>query len=116
MSRTRIVNISIRVLDETNTIVDLEGAIDLSNSHDLRTKLFESLSATPRLLLNMSGIRYIDSSGIATLVEVFKQAQRLQKDFVLFGLDATVHKVLKLTNLLGVFRVFDTEAHALEGS
>ena len=94
----------------------LEGAIDLSNSHNLRTKLFERLSTTPQLLLNMSRIQYIDSSGIATLVEVLKQTRTLQKDFALFGLDATVHKVLKLTNLLGVFRVFDTEAHALEGS
>ena len=115
MSRTRIVNISVRVLDETNTVVDLEGAIDLSNSHILRTKLFETLSATPRLLLNMSGIRYIDSSGIATLVEVLKQARTLQKDFVLFGMATAVHDVLKLTNLLGVFRAFDTEEHALEG-
>jgi len=115
MSRTRILNISVRVLDETNTVVDLEGAIDLYNSHSLRTKLFEALSATPRLLLNMSGIRYIDSSGIATLIEVLKQARTLQKDFVLFAMATAVHDVLKLTNLLGVFRAFDTEEHALEG-
>ena len=114
MSRTRVLNISVRVLDETNTVVDLEGAIDLSNSQGLRTKLFERLSATPRLLLNMSGIRYIDSSGIATLVELLKQAQTLRKDFVMFGLSTAVHGVLKLTNLLGVFRIFDTEEHALE--
>src|SRR5262249_42324484 len=99
-----------------NTVVDLEGAIDLANSRDLRTKLFERLPSTPRLLLNMSGIRYIDSSGIATLVEVLKQARTLQKDFALFGLGPAVHDVLKLTNLLKVFRVFDTEERALAGS
>ena len=115
MSRTRILNISVRVLDAANTVVDLEGTIDLQNSRGLRTKLFESLPATSRLALNMSGIRYIDSSGIATLVEVLKQARDLQKDFVLFGLGPAVHDVLKLTNLLGIFRVTDTEEHALDG-
>ena len=63
----------------------------------------------------MTGIRYIDSSGIATLIEVLKEARRLEKDFVLFGLGQPVHDVLKLTNLLGVFRVFDTEERALQG-
>ena len=115
MSRVRILNISVRVVDPANTIVDLEGAIDLQNSRGLRTTLFERLNATSRLALNMNGIRYIDSSGIATLVEVLKEARHLEKDFVLFGLGKAVHDVLKLTNLLGVFRVLDTEEHALGG-
>ena len=89
--------------------------IDLHNSRGLRTTLFERLSETSRLVLNMTGVRYIDSSGIATLVEVYKQARHLEKDFVLFGLGKTVYDVLKLTNLLGVFRVTDTEEHALGG-
>src|SRR5713226_5839489 len=99
MSRTRILNISVRVLDAANTVVDLEGTIDLQNSRGLRTTLFEKLSATSRLALNMTGIRYIDSSGIATLIEVLKQARNLEKDFVLFGLGQAVRDVLKLTNL-----------------
>lgn len=114
MSQTQILNISIRLVDAANTVVDLEGKINLQNSRGLRTTLFEKLRSTSRLALNMSRIRYIDSSGIATLIEVLKEARALQKDFVLFGLGPTVHQVLKLTNLLGVFRVSDTEEQALQ--
>ena len=114
MSPARILNISVRVLDAAHTVVDLEGVIDLQSSPGLRTALFDKLAVTSRLALNMSGIRYIDSSGIATLIEVLKKARNLKKDFVLFGLGPAVHGVLKLTNLLGVFRVFDTEEHALD--
>jgi len=110
---SRILNISVRILNPTNTVVDLEGGIDLQNSHGLRATLFEKLSGTSRLALNMTGIRYVDSSGIATLIEVLKKARSLKKDFVLFGLGQSVHDVLKLTNLLGVFHVFDTEEQAL---
>src|SRR5262249_39030277 len=99
MTRARILNISVRVLDPANTVVDLQGAIDLQNSRGLRTTLFERLPTTSRLILNMTGIGYIDSSGIATLVEVFKQARHMEKDFVLFGLGPAVHDVLRLTNL-----------------
>ena len=115
MGAARVLNISVRVLGPENTVIDLEGRIDLRNSHGLRTLLFERLSTTSRLLLNMSGIEYIDSSAIATLVEVLKKSRDLQKDFALFGLGQRVHDVLKLTSLLGVFQVFDTEEDALRG-
>jgi anti-sigma B factor antagonist len=115
MGLPRILKFSFRTRDNA-IVADLEGSIDLQNSHGLRTALFEKLAATPRLALNMTGIRYIDSSGIATLIEVLKQTRDLNKDFVLFGLGPTVYDVLKLTRLLGVFRIVDTEEHALEAS
>ncbi len=114
MSPARTLNISVRHLDR-GTVIDLEGAIDLQNSHGLRTTLFENLATASRLALNMTGIRYIDSSGIATLIEALKKSRDLKKDLVLFGLGRAVYDVLKLTNLLGVFRISDTEEHALDG-
>jgi anti-sigma B factor antagonist len=108
---TRELKISVRAVAK-GTVMDLEGGIDLGNSRVLRTALFDSLPATPRLALNLTGIRYIDSSGIATLIEGLKKARDLQKEFVLFGLGPAVHDVLKLTNLLGVFQIVDSENQA----
>lgn len=114
MGRTRTLKISVRASARA-TVVDLEGTVDLGNSPALRATLFEAVLTTSRLALNMSGVDYIDSSGIATLIEAFKKAKDLKKGFVLFGLGPAVHHVLKLTNLLGVFQVFDSEEHALQG-
>jgi anti-sigma B factor antagonist len=115
MSPARVLNISIRSRDQA-IVVDLEGAIDLQNSPGLRTTLFEKLAEASTLAVNMTGVRYIDSSGIATLIEVLKKARDSKKDFVLFGLGASVYDVLKLTNLLGVFRITNTEEDALKKS
>ena len=95
--------------------MDLEGEIDVATSTTFRTKLFEMLPLTSRLALNMSGVRYIDSAGIATLVEVQMKATQMEKNLALFGLPTRVHDVLKLTRLLGYFRVFDSEEHAVAG-
>ena len=108
----RTLKISIRNVANA-TIVDLDGSITLENSATLRKTLFENVTAAPGLALNLTGIRYIDSSGIATLIEAFKKSRDTNKEFLLFGLGAPVHDVLKLTNLLGVFRTFNTEAEAL---
>ena len=109
----QILKTSVRVLPNA-TILDLEGGIDIGNSPGLRATLLERIPTTSRVVLNMTGIRYIDSSGIATLIQGLKKARDLKKAFVLFGLGPAVYDVLKLTNLLGVFQIVENEERALE--
>ena len=94
-------------------VVEVDGEVDLGTSPDLRQTLFDLLSKKPRLALNLGGLRYIDSSGIATLLEVLKSAQRLQKDFVLFGLSPGVQNAFRLTHVNRLFRIVETEEQAL---
>ena len=104
--------ISIRDAGETK-IVEVEGDVDLGTSPDLRRTLFDALHEARRLALNLAAIRYIDSSGIATLLEVLKDSQRRNKAFVLFGLSPAVQQVFHLTHVVRIFQVFQTEEEAL---
>jgi anti-sigma B factor antagonist len=94
-------------------IVDVAGDVDLDTSPELRRALFDLLEETPKLAINLQALRYIDSSGIATLIEVLKDAQRLQKQFVLFGLNPAVQDVFRLTHVNRIFQVFQTEEEAV---
>jgi anti-sigma B factor antagonist len=94
-------------------VVDLAGDVDLGTSPELRRTLFGLLDVAPKLAVNLQALRYIDSSGIATLIEVLKDAQRLQKQFVLFGLSPAVEDVFRLTHVNRIFQVFQTEEEAV---
>jgi anti-sigma B factor antagonist len=94
-------------------VLDVAGDVDLGTSPDLRRALFDSLRETPRLAVNLRALRYIDSSGIATLIEALKDAQRLGKEFVLFGLSPAVKNVFHLTHVHRIFLIFDTEEEAM---
>ena len=94
--------------------MDVVGQIDLGSSPALRKTLMDSLKATGRVAVNMIEVRYIDSSGIASLLEVFKEARDSKKRFVLFGVNGAVLKVLELTRLTGVFEIRETEERAIE--
>lgn len=94
-------------------VVEVDGDVDLGTSPDLRRTLFDALPTVRTLALNLAAIRYIDSSGIATLIEVLKRAQQLGKAFVLFGLSPAVLEVFRLTHVIRVFPVFGTEQEAL---
>jgi anti-sigma B factor antagonist len=106
------VKISIRDVGDAK-VVEVEGDVDLGTSPDFRRTLFEALPRASRLALNLKAIRYIDSSGIATLIEVLKDSQRLNKEFVLFGLSPAVQEVFRLTHVIRIFQVFQTEQEAL---
>ena len=95
------------------TIVDVTGHIDLGSSPALRKTMLESLKSTDRLAVNLIAVKYIDSSGIASLLEVLKEARNTRKKFILFGLTAAVREVLQLTRLTGIFEIYETEAQVL---
>lgn len=96
------------------TIVDVTGDIDMGTSPALRKTLLETLKKTSRLVVNMGEVRYVDSSGIASLVEVLKEARNKEKRLVLFGLNAAVREVLQLTRLTRIFEIRETEEEALQ--
>jgi anti-sigma B factor antagonist len=96
------------------TIVDVVGHIDLGTSPALRKTMLDCLKGSGRLAANLSAVKYIDSSGIASLLEVLKEARNTKKTFLLFGLTAAVREVLQLTRLTGVFEIYETEDQAIQ--
>jgi anti-sigma B factor antagonist len=97
------------------TILDLTGDITLFNSPEVRKALLTYLreKRVPHLLVNMQAVPYIDSSGVASLVEGLKASRELNSRFALYALSKSATTVLQLTHLLRVFEVHQTEQDAL---
>jgi anti-sigma B factor antagonist len=108
------VQISARHVDAA-TIFDVAGDIDLASSPEVRKALLREVREirTPRVLMNLTKVRYIDSSGVASLVEGLKASRDLGSRFILFGLSGSAREVLQLSRLLKVFEVYEDEESAL---
>ena len=106
--------ISNRQVGQT-TIFDVSGDIDLANSPELRKALLREIreNRRPRVVMNLNKVRYIDSSGVATLIEGLKASRDLGSRFILFGLSNSAREVLQLSRLLKIFEVYDNEEQAL---
>jgi len=106
--------ISVRHLDKI-TIFDVSGDIDLATSPELRKALLRELKELrmPRVVVNLQAVRYIDSSGVASLVEGLKASRDAGSRFVLCGLNTRVTEVLRLSKLRSIFEVCDSEEQAL---
>lgn len=106
--------ISARHLDKI-TIFDVSGDIDLASSPQLRKALLQELreARMPRVVLNLKAVRYMDSSGVASLVEGLKISRDLGARLILFGLNTTVREVLQLSKLIKMFEVYENEEQAV---
>jgi anti-sigma B factor antagonist len=109
-------NISTRQV-ENASIVDVTGDITLYNTPEVRKILLDLLKEkrAKRVIVNLQNVKYIDSAGVASLVEGLKISRDMKSGFALFGLSRTTREVLELTRLLKVFEVHDTEEQALAG-
>jgi anti-sigma B factor antagonist len=109
-------NISTRQVDNAS-IVDVTGDITLYNTPEVRKILLDLLKEkrAKRVIVNLQNVKYIDSAGVASLVEGLKISRDMKSGFALYGLSRTTREVLELTRLLKVFEVHDTEEQALAG-
>ena len=107
--------ISTRRIDNT-TILDISGDIDLAHSSEVRRVILLEFreKRTPRVILNLLKVNYVDSSGVASLVEGLKASRDVGSRLILFGLSPIAHEVLQLSRLLKIFEIYDTEEKALE--
>ena len=106
--------VHVRSLDKIS-VIDGTGDVDLYSSPILRDALLAEIKADgPSVLVNMSGVTYIDSSGIATLVEGLQLSRQTKTRFGLFGLRPNARSVLELARLNKVFVIFENEVEALE--
>ena len=98
-------NISLETNGETIRIL-VEGEVDLYTSPKLRSAIMESVPASSsRVEVDLSAVDYMDSSGVATLVEGFKSSREHKKSFTLVTPSLSVMKVLELAKLDSVFEI-----------
>jgi len=96
-------------------IFDLSGDIDLAHSPAMRKVLLGEIKEkqTPKVFLNLKEVRYIDSSGIASLVEGLKASRDHGSRLILYGLSSSVREVMELSRLQKIFEIYDSEEQAL---
>lgn len=89
-------------------VIAAAGEVDLSSSPQLREAILKSVpNAGGTLAVDLSGVSYMDSSGVATLVEGLKSIGAKKAAFCLLAPSGSVLKVLQLSRLDSVFDIRD---------
>jgi len=93
-------------------IVEVGGEINISSSPELK-KSFEKIQAT-KIVINMSKVGYVDSSGLATLVELLKRLKMKGGSLYLTHMSDKVRSLFEITKLDKLFGIYPTDESALK--
>lgn len=100
----------------TAVIVSPMGDIDLTGSPLLKLELRKAVSGNPvpdRLVIDLSGVSYMDSSGLATLVEALQASRKNRFKLVVCNLQPRVRAIFDIAKLAMVFTIVPSLDHAL---
>lgn len=97
-------NIHFEKTDEGCTVF-ASGEIDLSNSQELRKTILAALKTNQNVSVDLSAVSYIDSSGIASLVEGLQFSKSSGKQFMLAKPSQQVKAIMELARLDTVFTI-----------
>jgi len=95
-------------------VIHFVGEIDLHGSPHAREVILDCINQDRNTLINLSDITYIDSSGIASLVEGYQLAKNKQLEFGLIDVSKPALSVLKLAHLDKVFPIHNSLSERLQ--
>jgi anti-sigma B factor antagonist len=90
-------------------VISFSGEVDLESSTAARQALLECVDTGQSVKVDLSGVSYIDSSGIASLVEALQSARSKGSDFALVSVSEAALRVLQLARLDKVFTILDSQ-------
>jgi anti-sigma B factor antagonist len=97
------------------SVVEVKGEVDMHSSPDLHVLLRRVCEDRPaKIVVDLSRVEYMDSSGIGTLVEIFRRVKGFRGDMVLVSLQPRVRGVFEITKLDKFFTIRDSVAEALQ--
>ena len=102
--------------DSGKLVVKLTGDIDLEHAPKVRELLLDCVGREKDVVVDFTGVDYIDSSGVANLVEALQTANRQATGFQLVSVTGQAMRVLRLARLEEVFAIHDDLAAAVSAT
>ncbi len=99
---------------EQPNVLPLEGEIDLHVSSEVAESLRTRIAKRPKLVvIDLTKVTYLDSSGLAVLIEGMQKVQEYGGKFALAGVQESVQHIFEIARLDQVFQIFPTVDEAL---
>jgi anti-sigma B factor antagonist len=101
----------------SRVIIDLQGEINAFANQELQAVYEQAENgASKTILLNFEQVSYINSTGIAMIVEILKKARQSQRRIVAYGLSEHYIEIFDISRLTDYIEIYPDESAALEAN
>jgi len=111
------VMINVRNINNTSSILDIEGEVNAYAEDELMNAYNEATdNGVNIIILNFSGLEYMNSSGIGLLVTLLIRVQRRKQKLLAYGLSEHYQQIFELTRLNEAIAIYSTEDEAINST
>ncbi len=97
-------------------IIYIEGRLDVMLSQKLEGMVLESINKGELyILFNLANVEYMSSSGLRVFISTMRKLNEKNGEIRLCHMSESVRKILKIVDLEGMFRIYDSEEEAVKG-
>ena len=96
-------------------VLAVDGDIDLNSSPEMRKKFEELIvNNSVKIVVNFQNVNYIDSSGLATVIEMLQRLKKTQGELRLSNMSEKIKNLFEITKIDKLFKMYSSEAEALK--
>lgn len=96
------------------TVLAVDGEIDLNSSPTMRKKFEELINKNvSKIIINFQNVSYIDSSGLATVIEMLQRLKKVQGQLRLTNMSEKIKNLFEITKIDKLFQMYTSEQDAL---
>ncbi|MDE2570903.1 MAG: STAS domain-containing protein [bacterium] len=111
------IKVSVRPAEGETNVVDLVGEIDVYTSPMVKDAITQLIDEGHyHLIINLEGVRYIDSTGLGVLIGALKRVREHAGSVSLICTNPQIKKIFDITGLVKIFGIYDSEQSAVKAS
>lgn len=95
------------------TVIELAGTFDSNSAQDVQNRLLQIAEQESKVLLDMSGVTFMSSAGLRTLLLLYRKISEHAGDVALVGLSDEIKDIMSITGFLEFFSTFDNRHSGL---
>ena len=101
-------------INKDSAVLAIVGEVDMFSSPEARKEIGALVAEKiPKIVVDLAGVSYMDSSGVATLIEGLQMCHKYNGTLVVAGLRQNVREVFELTKLDKIFKIYEDAETAL---
>ncbi|MHB2018723.1 MAG: STAS domain-containing protein [Candidatus Xenobia bacterium] len=109
------IKVNTRQLSEGVYAVEVQGEIDVYTSPRVKETINELIEGSHyNFVINLEGVRYIDSTGLGVLIGALKKVREHNGRIVLICTNPQIKKIFNITGLIKIFEIYKDEEEALK--
>lgn len=109
------VTMDVRKVDDATSVIDIKGDFT-SACEGVLMEAYQQAGDAKKIVLNFSGLEYMNSGGIGLLVTLLVRAKRERQELLACGLNDHYQQIFELTRLTDAIGIFGSESDALAGA